>query len=97
MPAQRDRTRPITWIGDGSKGDYNRKDTEINYSAKLTAQPFANLRVSASLVNNFWKYRGALPTIRRRRRPDGALVQFRIRFSELERQRLHGLHRRATT
>lgn len=62
MPAQRARTRPITWIGDGSKGDYTRKDTEINYSAKLTAQPFANLRVSASLVNNFWKYIGDLPT-----------------------------------
>ncbi len=62
MPAQRERTRPITWLGDGSKGDYTRKDTEINYSAKLTAQPFANLRFSASLVNNFWKYLGALPS-----------------------------------
>ncbi len=62
MPAQRARTRPITWIGDGAKGDYTRKDTEINYSAKLTAQPFANLRISASLVNNFWKYLGDLPS-----------------------------------
>ena len=62
MPVQRDRTRPITWIGDGSRGDYNRKDLELNYSAKLTAQPFANLRVSASVLNNFWKYSGALPT-----------------------------------
>ena len=62
MPVQRDRTRPITFIGDGSRGDFNRKDLELNYSAKLTAQPFANLRVSASFLNNFWKYRGALPT-----------------------------------
>ncbi len=61
MPVQRSRTRPMTFISDGSKGEFNRKDTEINYSAKLTAQPFANLRVSASLVNNFWKYRGSLP------------------------------------
>ena len=52
----------MTFIGDGSQADFNRKDIEINYSAKLTAQPFANLRVSASFLNNFWKYRGSLPT-----------------------------------
>ena len=63
MPAQRDRTRPITFVQDGSKDRFNRKDLEINYSAKLTAQPFANLRISASLLNNFWKYRGSLPPI----------------------------------
>jgi hypothetical protein len=62
MPAQRDRTRPVTFIQNGSKDEFNRKDLEINYSAKLTAQPFANLRVSASFLNNFWKYRGSLPT-----------------------------------
>ena len=62
MPVQRDRTRPVTFIGDGSKGDFNRKDVELNYSAKMTAQPFANLRVSAGFVNNFWRYRGSLPT-----------------------------------
>ena len=62
MPAQRDRTRPVTFIQDSSKADFNRKDLELNYSAKLTAQPFANLRVSASFLNNFWKYGGSLPT-----------------------------------
>ncbi len=61
MPVQRSRTRPMTFISDGSQAEFNRKDTEINYSAKLTAQPFANLRVSTSFVNNFWKYRGSLP------------------------------------
>jgi len=62
MPAQRDRDRPVTFVGDGSKGEFNRKDLELNYSAKLTGQPFANLRLSASFVNNFWRYRGSLPT-----------------------------------
>ncbi len=62
MPAQYARTRPVTFIQDGSKSRFERKDTEINYSAKLTAQPFANLRISASFLNNFWKYRGSLPT-----------------------------------
>lgn len=62
MPAQRDRTRPIIWIADGTRGEYNRKDVEINYSGKLTAQPFGNMRISASFVNNFWDYKGALPT-----------------------------------
>ncbi len=62
MPVQRDRTRPITFVRDDSRGDFNRKDTEFNYSAKLTAQPLPNLRLSASILNNFWKYRGSLPT-----------------------------------
>ncbi len=62
MPAQRNRTRPITFIVDDSRGEFNRKDLEMNFSGKLTAQPFANLRVGASFVNNYWRYRGSLPT-----------------------------------
>lgn len=62
MPVQRNRTRPITFVVDGSRADFDRKDTEMNFSGKLTAQPFANLRVAASFINNFWRYRGGLPT-----------------------------------
>ena len=61
MPVLRDRTRAVTFISDGSKSDFSRKDVELNYTAKLTSQPFKNLRVSASFLNNFWKYRGSLP------------------------------------
>ncbi len=31
MPAQRDRTRPVRFISDGVKSNFNRKDIEINY------------------------------------------------------------------
>ena len=62
MPAQRARTRPVTFLIDDSRGNFDRKDLELNYSGKLTAQPLRNLRLSASFINNFWKYRGGLPT-----------------------------------
>lgn len=62
LPAQRTRNRPVTFMVDGSRGSFERKDLELNYSAKLTAQPFGNLRLSAGFVNNFWRYRGGLPT-----------------------------------
>ncbi|MCX8160899.1 MAG: TonB-dependent receptor [Candidatus Saccharicenans sp.] len=38
-------------------------DYYYNGSAKLTAAPIQGLRLSASFVNNFYKYRGALPGI----------------------------------
>lgn len=38
-------------------------DYYYNGSAKLTAAPIQGLRLSASFVNNFYKYRGALPSI----------------------------------
>ena len=37
--------------------------TTYNGSIKLSAAPFAGLRVAASYINNFSKYRGALPSI----------------------------------
>lgn len=39
------------------------KNYYYNGSFKLTAAPLKGLRVSASLVNNFYKYRGAIPSI----------------------------------
>jgi len=42
---------------------FERQDWNWNGSIKLTVQPFNRLRLSASLVNNFHKYRGALPAI----------------------------------
>lgn len=41
---------------------YN-KNREYNYQFKLTAQPFKSLRLSASVVNNFTKWRGSIPNI----------------------------------
>ncbi len=42
--------------------DFYRKSYNYNGSFKLTAMPMGGMRVSASFVNNFSKYRGALPS-----------------------------------
>lgn len=39
------------------------KDIYYNGSIKLTTAPITGLRLSASFVNNFYKYRGAIPSI----------------------------------
>lgn len=39
------------------------KNFYYNGSIKLTSAPIQGLRLSASLVNNFYKYRGAIPSI----------------------------------
>lgn len=43
------------------EADYKQKRTNWNFQGKLTAQPFSFMRVGASMVNNFYKYRGSLP------------------------------------
>lgn len=45
----------------GATGDYSTKTNYWNFQAKLTAQPFNFMRVGASFVNNFSKWRGDLP------------------------------------
>jgi hypothetical protein len=47
---------------EGATGDYSRKWTYWNFQAKLTAQPISWMRLGASFVNNFSKYRGSLPS-----------------------------------
>jgi hypothetical protein len=43
------------------EGDYTRRDKAWNFQAKLTAQPFRFMRIGASFINNFYKYKGVLP------------------------------------
>ncbi|MCK4646726.1 MAG: TonB-dependent receptor [Candidatus Aminicenantes bacterium] len=43
--------------------DFYYKRWNWNGQIKLTAQPFAGLRVTASVVNSFYKYRGSIPSI----------------------------------
>ena len=45
----------------GESGDYNRTWNYWNFQGKLTAQPISFMRLGASFVNNFSKYRGNLP------------------------------------
>jgi hypothetical protein len=42
-------------------GDYKQNNYAYNFQAKLTAQPAGFMRVGASFVNNFSKYKGNLP------------------------------------
>jgi len=43
--------------------DFKAKNNGLNGSIRLSAAPLTGLRLSASLINNFTKYRGALPSI----------------------------------
>ncbi len=47
---------------------FKNKNYDYNGSVKLSAAPFTGLRVAASFINNFNKYRGALPEHPRLRR-----------------------------
>jgi hypothetical protein len=61
LPRYFTRDRTMDWNLLGTKTNtnpYTRKETYINASAKLTAQPFKNLRMGASFINNFYKYLG---------------------------------------
>jgi len=48
---------------EGPKNDFIRNRWNWNGQFKLTAQPLAGMRVSASFVNNFYKFRGSIPDI----------------------------------
>ncbi len=48
---------------EGPFATFKNKNTDYNGSIRLSAAPTTGLRLSASYVNNFTKYRGALPSI----------------------------------
>ena len=66
LPVFYSNTRHVNYTSDGvtvnATRDWYRTQLNWNWSAKLTAQPFKNMRVSASFVNNFFKYKGDLST-----------------------------------
>ncbi len=55
----RDRTLDFALLGTGTaKNSYTRNETYWNGAFKLTAQPISNLRMGASFISNFYKYKG---------------------------------------
>jgi len=59
MPSYYTNTRTTTyWSGDIR--EWKRTENQMNFLVKLTAQPIKNLRLGASVVNNFYKYKGNL-------------------------------------
>ncbi|TFG79411.1 MAG: TonB-dependent receptor, partial [Chrysiogenales bacterium] len=61
LPVYYSNTRTVDY-GSVVK-DWERTENYWNFSAKLTAQPIRNLRVTASVVNNWSKYQGNLNTV----------------------------------
>jgi len=61
LPVFRRRVRPAYFTSNDTQRDSKRNDDYQNFQIKLTAQPLKNLRLSASYVNNFQKYKGDLP------------------------------------
>jgi hypothetical protein len=59
LPVYYTNTRTIDY-GGGVVRDWKRTENYWNFQGKLTAQPFKNLRLTASVVNNFNKYKGNL-------------------------------------
>jgi hypothetical protein len=61
LPVYYTNTRTVDFGGTGTAiKDYKRTENYWNYQAKLTAQPIKNLRLTASVVNNYYKYKGNL-------------------------------------
>lgn len=61
LPVYRPVERHIKFEPSKIEDDSTQKNYEYNFQAKLTAQPFSFLRLGASFVNNFSKYKGDLP------------------------------------
>jgi hypothetical protein len=63
LPVFYNNTRDVTYVPrDMAQRSWKRTETSWNWNAKLTAQLFGKLRLSASVVNNFYKYKGDLST-----------------------------------
>jgi len=63
LPVYRQTNREVNFdgIAGAPLNKYTRKDSWLNGSIKLTAEPLKNLRMSASFVANSNKWRGGLP------------------------------------
>jgi len=67
------RNNRLVTHSDGTTKNWRRDERSWNYSFKLTAQVLKNFRMSASIVNNEWKYRGDLAA---RNSPSNPTVSF---------------------
>ena len=75
LPALMSTTRPAIYLspldpshaksnlftGVINKYDFTRKDNDLNFQIKLSAQPMKNMRFSLGFVNNYTAWDGALP------------------------------------
>ncbi|MFB0564712.1 MAG: TonB-dependent receptor domain-containing protein [Candidatus Aminicenantaceae bacterium] len=61
LPIFQPTERHVKFEPSLTEGDYTRRDKYWNFQVKLTAQPFRFMRLGASFVNNFSKWKGGLP------------------------------------
>jgi hypothetical protein len=61
LPVFRDTERYVEFLS-GQTGTYTQDQRWWNFQGKLTAQPFGFMRLGGSFLNNFYKYRGSLPS-----------------------------------
>jgi hypothetical protein len=61
LPVYLETGRHVIFDPSLKEGNYTQRYQYWNFQAKLTSQPFKFLRLGASFVNNFSKYKGALP------------------------------------
>jgi hypothetical protein len=64
LPVSNPITRTIDWLttADVKESDeFTQKNYQYNFQVKVTAQPISFMRLGASFVNNFTKYKGNLP------------------------------------
>jgi hypothetical protein len=63
LPVYTPIVRNVTYLTTPPiEGRNEQENWAFNYQAKITAQPFNFMRMGASFVNNFTKYRGNLPS-----------------------------------
>lgn len=63
LPVFRNTDRHVEFLTTPvQQGDYKQKQNWWNFQGKLTAQPWGFMRLGASFVNNFYKWRGDLPS-----------------------------------
>jgi hypothetical protein len=61
LPVYLETGRHVVFEPSKEAGDFTQRYEYWNFQAKLTSQPFKFLRLGASFINNFSKYKGALP------------------------------------
>ncbi len=82
IPSYFTSTRTTTYPG-GEVKPWKRTENQMNYSLKLTSQPIKNLRLGASFVNNFQKYKGDQSNINGNPNPNISYDEFGFSYPNM--------------
>ena len=61
LPQFRNRTREVTFVPSGTSGIYHRNDTLKSSTVKLDFQPGEKVKLMASYVSDWYRWKGGLP------------------------------------